>query len=46
MINNSIAIFYIIGASGYFTYFSKYSETQYGTSAAQSNIVAGKRKRE
>lgn len=43
MINNFVAVFYIVGASGYINFFSKYTETQYNASAAKANTVAGKR---
>lgn len=40
--NNLSAVFYILGASVYITFFSKYLEVQYGTSAAGGTVVSGK----
>jgi predicted MFS family arabinose efflux permease len=42
MFNTISAIFYILGASAYFTYMSKYLEVQFHKSAADATIVTGK----
>ncbi|XP_046422580.1 solute carrier organic anion transporter family member 74D [Neodiprion fabricii] len=39
--NNISAVFYILGASGYITFYSKYMEIQYGTSAGGGTVLAG-----
>ncbi|XP_046382790.1 solute carrier organic anion transporter family member 74D [Ischnura elegans] len=41
MVNNFSAVFYILGASGYITFTTKYMETQFQQSAAGANIIAG-----
>ncbi|XP_012215069.1 solute carrier organic anion transporter family member 74D [Linepithema humile] len=39
--NNLSTVFYILGASAYFTFMAKYLEVQYGTSAAGGTVIAG-----
>lgn len=41
MSNIASAIFYILGASGYFTFMSKYLEVQFHKSAADATIITG-----
>lgn len=41
MYNTISAIFYILGASVYFTYMSKYMEVQFHKSAADATIISG-----
>ncbi|XP_048504737.1 solute carrier organic anion transporter family member 74D isoform X2 [Athalia rosae] len=41
MCNNVSAVFYVIGIAGYMTFFAKYLEVQFGTSAASGTVVAG-----
>ncbi|XP_066600830.1 solute carrier organic anion transporter family member 74D [Prorops nasuta] len=39
--NNLSGVFYVLGASAYFTFIAKYLEVQYGTSAAGGIVIAG-----
>lgn len=41
MYNTVSAIFYILGASAYFTYMSKYMEVQFHRTAADATIISG-----
>lgn len=41
MYNTISGIFYILGASAYFTYMSKYMEVQFHKSAADATIISG-----
>lgn len=40
--NNLSAVFYVLGVSAYFTFFAKYLEIQYGTSAAGGTVITGR----
>ena len=39
--NNLSAVFYILGASVYITFMSKYMEVLFGVSAASSSVITG-----
>ncbi|KAG8232805.1 hypothetical protein J437_LFUL007959 [Ladona fulva] len=41
MVNIFAGVFYILGASGYITFLTKYMETQFNQSAAGASIIAG-----
>ncbi|XP_071441837.1 solute carrier organic anion transporter family member 74D [Hetaerina americana] len=41
MVNNFAGVFYVLGASGYITFSTKYMETQFQQSAAGASIIAG-----
>jgi len=43
MYNTLSGIFYILGASAYFTYMSKYLEVQFHKNAADATIITGKK---
>lgn len=40
--NNFSGVFYILGASAYITFMSKYMEVLFGVSAAKSSMITGK----
>lgn len=41
LFNNISGVFYVLGASGFITFFPKFIEVQFGTSSSEGSVLAG-----